>query len=59
MTFRKKHKLGFTSDEPLAKEPICFKVKPGIREKLMTIPGWQDKLRAFVEILIQENIKPS
>lgn len=25
----------------------------------MTIPGWQDKLRMLIEILIQENIKPS
>jgi hypothetical protein len=59
MTFQKKHKLGFISDKPLAKEPICLKLKPGMREQLMTIPGWQDKLRTLIEILIQDNIKPS
>lgn len=59
MAFQKKHKLGFISDKPLAKDPICLKLKPGMREQLMTIPGWQDKLRMLIEILIQDNIKPS
>jgi hypothetical protein len=59
MTFQKKHQLGFVSDEPLAKVPICLKLKPGMREELMTIPGWQNKLRELIETLIQENKKPS
>lgn len=59
MTFRKKNKLGFISDEPLAKEPLCLKLKPGAREELMAIPDWQKKLRVLIDEFIQENIKPS
>jgi hypothetical protein len=61
MPFRKNHKFGFTSDNPLDRTPICFKTRVGVREKLLAIPGWQDKLRDYVELLIDttENQKPS
>jgi hypothetical protein len=52
MPFQKNNKLGFTSDDPLGKKPVCFKVKPGVKEKLLEIPDWQNKLREFVDQLI-------
>lgn len=55
MVFHKKHKLGFTSSQPFDKDPVCFKVLPGVKDELKTIPGWQDKLREAVDKLIQEN----
>lgn len=36
------------------KVPIQFKVLPGVREKLKTVPDWQERLREFVNELIQE-----
>jgi hypothetical protein len=57
MGFQKNNKLGFTSDEPLDKEPICFKGRKGQKEKLKNIPDWQEKLREFVDMLTEQ--KPS
>jgi hypothetical protein len=34
--------------------PVQFKVLPGVREKLKTVPNWQDKLRAYVDELIKD-----
>ncbi|GJD18098.1 hypothetical protein RIVM261_030540 [Rivularia sp. IAM M-261] len=55
MPFKKKNKLGFTSNQPFDKDPVCFKVLPGVKNELKTIPDWQDKLREAVDKLIQEN----
>lgn len=55
--FSKKHKLGFTSDNPLDVSPICFKGRMGQKEALREITGWQDKLRDYIDELI--NKKPS
>lgn len=52
MPFQKKHKLGFTSKQPFDKDPVCFKVLPGVKDKLRAIPNWQGKLREFVDKLI-------
>jgi hypothetical protein len=52
MPFQKNHKLGFTSDEPLDKDPVCFKVKPGVKDKLKAVPNWQERLRECVDQLI-------
>ncbi len=54
MPFHKKHKLGFKSNQPFDKDPICFKVLPGVKDKLKTIPDWQERLREFVAMLIEE-----
>jgi hypothetical protein len=54
MPFQKNHKFGFTSDDPLDKDPVCFKVKPGVKAKLKAIPHWQEKLRELVDQLIQD-----
>ncbi|MCP6760986.1 MAG: hypothetical protein NHB32_20080 [Fischerella sp. CENA71] len=54
MTFQKKHKFGFTSDNPLDVEPICFKGRVGQKQALKDIPGWQDKLRDYIDELINK-----
>jgi len=54
MPFQKENKLGFTSSQPFDKDPVCFKVLPGIKEKLKTVPDWQGRLREFVNKLIDE-----
>jgi hypothetical protein len=54
MPFQKNHKLGFTSENPFDKDPICFKVLPGVKNKLKAIPDWQERLRELVNDLIKE-----
>lgn len=56
MTFKKNNKLGFTSDIPLEKTPICFKGRKGQREALMAIPNWQEKLRDATDRLLEEKL---
>lgn len=38
--------------EAYDKSPVQFKVRKGVREKLKTIPNWQDILRKYVDNLI-------
>jgi len=57
MPFQKNHKLGFTSDEPLDRLPICFKGRVGQKERLKTVLNWQEQLRDFIDTLIEQ--KPS
>ncbi|AUB36112.1 hypothetical protein COO91_02013 [Nostoc flagelliforme CCNUN1] len=52
MPFQKSHKFGFTSDEPMDKDPVCFKVKLGVKAKLKAVPNWQERLRECVDRLI-------
>lgn len=54
MTFRKNNKLGFTSAKPFDKDPVCFKVLPGVKDKLKAVPDWQERLREFVNELIKD-----
>jgi hypothetical protein len=54
MPFQKNHELGFTSKQPFDKDPVCFKVLPGVKDKLKSIPDWQGRLRAFIDKLIEE-----
>jgi hypothetical protein len=56
MPFQKRHKLGFTSDDPLDKDPICFKVKPGVKAKLKAVPNWQERLREYVDELVKQSL---
>jgi hypothetical protein len=57
MAFRKKHKLGFTSDDPLDKTPLTIKLRLGIREKIKAVPDWQAKLRDLLEEWADQNQK--
>jgi hypothetical protein len=36
------------------KSPLQFKVLPGVREKIKAVPDWQQRLRDFVDQLIEE-----
>jgi len=56
MTFQKKHKLGATPlhEEPFDRSPVCFNVRQGVREKLKTVPDWKERLREFVDGLIED-----
>ncbi|MBO1054937.1 hypothetical protein PN450_00845 [Dolichospermum lemmermannii CS-548] len=36
------------------KSPLQFKVLPGVREKIKTVPNWQQRLREFVDQLIED-----
>jgi hypothetical protein len=54
MTFRKNNKLGFTSEQPFDKDPVCFKVLPSVKDKLKAVPNWQERLREFVNELIKD-----
>jgi hypothetical protein len=58
MPLRKNHKLGFTRENLLDKTPICFKGRQGQKEKLSTIPNWQEKLRDLVDVLINQEKSP-
>ncbi|MEQ9357319.1 hypothetical protein [Coleofasciculus chthonoplastes] len=39
-------------DKPLDKDPICFKGYEGQKEKLKSVPNWQEQIRQFVDELI-------
>jgi hypothetical protein len=56
--FQKDNQYGYkpAGKEPLDQHPVCFNVRKGVREELKSVTGWQDKLRAFVDELIQENL---
>jgi hypothetical protein len=41
--------------EALDRVAIQFKALPGIRERLMAIAGWREKMRAKAMEVIQEN----
>ncbi len=57
MPFQKKHKLGAKplNDEPFERTPVCFNVKQGVREKLKAVPDWKERLREFVDQLIEKS----
>lgn len=56
MPFQKNNKLGATSlnEEPFDKSPVCFNVRKGVREKLLAVPDWKERLRKFVDDLIEQ-----
>ena len=35
--------------------PVQLKVLPGIRERLKDVDGWQERIRAEIDLLIQED----
>jgi hypothetical protein len=35
--------------------PVQVKVLPGVRERLKTVDDWQNKLRRFIDELIEED----
>lgn len=65
MAFQKNNKLGAKRflNRSLDAQPICFRGYEGTKEKLKTVPDWQERLTQFAEQLIEEefqnNEKPS
>ncbi|MEH2414405.1 hypothetical protein [Nostoc sp.] len=60
MPFEKNHKLGFVAREsqPLDRKPLTIKVRPGVREQVMSIPNWQSELRDVIELWLQGKVDP-
>lgn len=58
MTFKKKHKLGFLpeNDTPLDRLPLSIKLRLGVRDRVRSIPDWQDKLRDLIEQWIKDEL---
>jgi hypothetical protein len=57
MPFQKNHKLGAKKrlNRLLDKETIGFKGYEGQKEKLKAVRDWQERLREFVDKLINDN----
>ncbi|MCG5056906.1 MAG: hypothetical protein KA714_02535 [Limnoraphis sp. WC205] len=36
------------------KTPVQVKVRPGVRERLKTVDNWRNKLRQYIDRLIEE-----
>ncbi|MCV3212282.1 hypothetical protein OGM63_01850 [Plectonema radiosum NIES-515] len=55
MPFEKKHKLGAVplNEEPFDRAPVCFNVRKGVKDKLKAVPDWKERLREFVDSLIE------
>jgi hypothetical protein len=56
MPFRKnnKYRLNPSNEVAFDKSPLCFRVREGVKEKLKTVPGWQERLRNFVDEMVEE-----
>lgn len=56
MPFKKNHKYRWKSNKNkvLDKAPICFKGWEGQKDKLKTVPDWQEHLRKYVDELIDK-----
>ncbi|MDJ0799215.1 MAG: hypothetical protein QNJ51_20750 [Calothrix sp. MO_167.B12] len=54
MPFQKNNQIGAKKilKEQLDTQPICFKGRLGQKDKLKTVPNWQERLREFVDQLI-------
>ena len=54
--FQENNKLGFKAigDKPLDSRPLSVRLRQGQLEKLKLVDGWQERLRDFVDELIQE-----
>lgn len=57
MPFKKNHKLGALpyGDKPLGHKPVSFKPRQGQLEKLKAVPNWQERLRNYIDTLIEEH----
>ncbi|MEQ9549586.1 MAG: hypothetical protein RIM23_08210 [Coleofasciculus sp. G3-WIS-01] len=56
MPFKKNHpwRAKKMLDKPLDKSPICFKGYEGQKDKLKSVPDWQERMRQFVDEMISE-----
>ncbi|WP_414590137.1 hypothetical protein [Scytonema sp. PCC 10023] len=58
MPFQKNNQLGAKKrlKRPLDKGIIAFRGYEGQKEKLKTVPDWQERFRKFIDQLIVENL---
>lgn len=58
MPFKKNHEFRFlpTESGSLDAKPLTLKLRPGIRDKVMSIPNWQSELRDVIEAWLQEKL---
>ncbi|BAY48814.1 hypothetical protein SAMD00079811_64400 [Scytonema sp. HK-05] len=43
------------NEEPFDKSPLCVRVREGVKDKLKTIPNWQERLRNLIDEFIEDN----
>ncbi|MDJ0618121.1 MAG: hypothetical protein QNJ63_15480 [Calothrix sp. MO_192.B10] len=57
MPFQKNNRYRAKSigDKPLGEKPVSFKPRQGQLEKLKAIPHWQERLRDYIDTLIEES----
>jgi hypothetical protein len=53
MPFQKGNTHGFTSKEPLDRNPLTLKLKPGLMARIEKIPDWRNKLRQLIETWVE------
>lgn len=58
MPFKKDHEFRFlpTESKSLDPKPLTLKLRPGIRDKVRSIPNWQPELRDVIEAWLQEKL---
>lgn len=51
-------RIKFTPENQQAYDRIQIQVKvlPGVRERLLSVSSWQDKLRSAIDSIIAENL---
>ncbi|MDJ0797856.1 MAG: hypothetical protein QNJ51_13750 [Calothrix sp. MO_167.B12] len=53
--FEKGHKDRFTTDREVSLSSVLtLRVTPEMKEKIKAVPNWQERLRQFVESMIEE-----
>ena len=55
MPFKKGHKDRFQAENPLEAVPLCIKLPVGLRDRIRTIPNWQNKVRDLLSQFAQES----
>ena len=54
--FEKGHNEGFTTDRPKAlKSLVGIRLTPEDKEALKNVPDWQERLRQYIQLLIEED----
>jgi hypothetical protein len=58
MPFKKNHEFRFLpiESQSLDTKPLTLKLRPGIRDKIRSIPNWQSELRDTIEAWLQKKL---
>ncbi|MEH2131651.1 MAG: hypothetical protein V7K86_13645 [Nostoc sp.] len=58
MPFKKNNTLGFLPKDTIAldRKPLTIKLRPGIREQVISIPQWTNELREVIEAWVQTKL---